>query len=492
MLCSDKRVVQIFSQLTFLVLVTMMASSLSAQSPPNITSFSVPNSVKEMGIVLASVSASDPDGDSITYTWSFESDPTGQAHFFDTFTASYSKTLSGPNKTLVILGVGDPGEGPPGPTGIEGQQVTVRVEISDGSNTTAATSLITVSGFNQKPIVTLDTSGMGTRAEPKVSPSALSLTAGQSYDPEGEPIRFAWKLAGYSGGSVCPGGILVLFGKETDKPSLPIPKVSATPNIPMSFTFVYRLFDGMYQLAGTATGWAASPNGCNSSGGDDGGGEDNPVPQVSVNTSTTQASAGDVVIMSGLIDDPGDTHTQSWMQLDNTTPVALSSTTDLITGFVAPNANALLRFRFSATDSAGQSASADIAILVWANSDGGSGDGGSGDGGSGDGGSGPTVEAVMVEAVMVEAVMVEAVTVEAATRGPEVDPLREPTRGALVSIYPLLQLSPQPTPSRKACLVRFTPATLTIPITLRGTRSMGRQLPRGSRFPGPLPMDRGA
>ena len=100
--------------------------------------------------------------------------------------------------------------------------------------------------------------------------------------------------------------------------------------------------------------------------------------------------------MTGVIDDPADTHTQSWMQLDNTTPVALSSATDSSTAFVAPNANALLKFRFTATDSADQSASADIAILVSPNpngggggsGDGGSGDGGSGDGGSGDGGSG--------------------------------------------------------------------------------------------------------
>ena len=233
---------------------------------------------------------------------------------------------------------------------------------------------------------------MGTRQEPKVSPAAVSLTASQSYDPDRTPVRFAWKLVGYSGGYVCPGGVLVLFGKETDKPSLPIPKVSATPNSPMTFTFSYRVIDQMYTVGGTVPGYAASPNGCADSGGDDSGGGDNPPPQVSVNASATQATGGDVVIMSGTIDDPGDTHTQSWMQLDNTTPVALSSTTDLNTAFVAPNVNALLKFRFTATDSAGQSASADIAILVSPNPDvgggGGSGDGGSGDGGSGDGGSG--------------------------------------------------------------------------------------------------------
>ena len=391
MFFSNKRIRQTFPVFSFLVLLTMASSSLSAQSPPSINSLSVPSSVKEMGIRLASVSASDPDGDPITYTWSFESDATGQAHFFDTPTASYSKTLSGSNKKNVIFGVGNPLTLPEGPSAMQGQQFTVRVEVSDGSNTVAKTALVTVSGFNQKPIITLDTRGMGTRAEPKVSPGAVSLTASQSYDPDGSPIRFAWKLAGVSGGYVCPGGILVVFGKETDKPSLPIPNVSAKPNSPMKFTFSYRVIDQMYTLKGTAAGYGASPSGCEDSGGDDGGGEDNPPPQVSINASATQAIGGDVVIMTGVIDDPADTHTQSWMQLDNTTPVALSSATDSSTAFVAPNANALLKFRFTATDSADQSASADIAILVSPNPNGGgggSGDGGSGDGGSGDGGSG--------------------------------------------------------------------------------------------------------
>ena len=106
--CLNKRIRQIFPVFSFLVVVTMASSSLSAQLPPIINSLSVPSSVREMGIVIASVSASDPDGDTITYTWSFESDPTGQAHFFDLPTAGYSKTLSGSNKKLVIFGVGAP------------------------------------------------------------------------------------------------------------------------------------------------------------------------------------------------------------------------------------------------------------------------------------------------------------------------------------------------------------------------------------------------
>ena len=355
-------------------------SSLPAQAP-TINSLSVPNTVREMGVKFASASASDPNGDPLTYTWSFE-DPTGQAYYFEATAAAYTKTLSG-SRTFVVFGIGDPGEGPAGPTSLQGQQFTVKLAVSDGSNTTVATRLVTVNGFNEKPIITLKTEGMGTQSQPKVSPGALSLTASTSYDPDGGVVRFAWKLGGYFGGFICPGGVLVLFGKETDRPSLPIPKVSATPNSPMNFRFNYRVIDGMYVLTGGATGFAASPNGCNTDTGGGDGGDDNPPPKVQVFASSTQATGGAQVTMAATINDPGDTHTKSWLQINNTTPVTLSSPDTTTTSFTAPDQDVSLRFRFIATDSAQQSDSADIIIQV---NGGSSGDGGTGDGqGSGSG-----------------------------------------------------------------------------------------------------------
>ena len=400
MLFSNRRVIQIFLAFLFLVLITMTASSLSAQSPPSINSFSVPSSVKEMGKGGAWVGASDPDGDSLIYTWSFESDPTGKAVFYNPLERGFSSVLSGPEWRTVTFGVGDVGEGPPGPTDVQGETIRVRLDISDGTSTATATSFgdVEVIGFNEKPVIILDPIGMGTRDDPVLYPGGISVSATESFDPDGvDGIDFpwVWSIGTISGGTTCPGSSgFTLFLGDSAVPVMSFPRVSNFPSYPMTAELVYELTEGLYVLHGSVAAYIASPNGCSDSGGDDGGDdggdEENPLPQVSVNASTTQAAAGDVVIMSGVIDDPGDTHTQSWMQLDNTTPIALSSTTELNTGFVAPNVNTLLQFRFSATDSAGQSASAEIAILVSANSDGGggTGDGGTGDGGTGDGGTG--------------------------------------------------------------------------------------------------------
>ena len=86
------------------------------QSPPSLDLFNAGTTVKEMGTTAAWVNASDPDGDTLTYTWTFESDPTGKAVFYDHLERRFSTMLSGPQWTLVTFGVGDPGEGPPGLT----------------------------------------------------------------------------------------------------------------------------------------------------------------------------------------------------------------------------------------------------------------------------------------------------------------------------------------------------------------------------------------
>ena len=374
-----------------LLFVILFSSPLLGQSPPTITRFTVGSEVKEMGTVLAWVLASDPDGDTLTYTWSFESDPTGKAVFYNPLQHEFSTMLSGPQWRAVTFGVGDPGEGPPGPTDVQGKQITVQVDISDGTTTVTKTADVLVSGFNQNPVIILDTTGMGTRDNPKLHPGALSVSASESFDPDGggsNELGWDWGIGSINGGTTCSGlPEYILFQANSDQPSMPIPRVTALPSNPMTVEFTYDILDGLYRLRGSVTGYIASPNGCGTSGG-------NEPPQVSIQASTSHAAWGETVNLTGVADDdPGDTHTYSWTQVGVTgIQVGLSSTTTRNTSFTAPNVDTFLRFRFTATDSAQQSDFAEIEIRVSEQGgDGGGGGHGGSNGGVGEGTSTGTV-----------------------------------------------------------------------------------------------------
>ena len=310
--------------------------------------------------------------------WSFSPDPTGQAHFFNGSTAAYTKTASG---RLVLFGAGNPGPNAPSPS-IQGRQFTVKVSVFDGTNTVSNTRAVTITGLNQKPVIVLETAGMGTQGNPKLSGQALALTAGTSFDPDGSPIRFAWKLGSITGGRACLNNF-VLFAKETDHPALPLPLVSARETNPMRIQFTYRVLDGLYRLEDGEFGYAASPTGCSSGG----GGNDPPV--ANPGSSTGHAAHGDTVGLTGNFSDPdsGDTHTYSWTQIKTTgePDVTPLNATRRNTSIIAPNVDVTLTYRFKVTDSSNASDSKDIQILVSEQG------GGGGSGGSGSGTSGGTI-----------------------------------------------------------------------------------------------------
>ena len=184
-------------------------------------------------------------------------------------------------------------------------------------------------------------------------------------------------MGSISGGRACPPAILVLYGKESDRPSLPIPLVTAFPSNPMRIAFTYRVIDQMYKLTGSVNGYAASPNGCSEPGG-----TENTPPTVSASASTGNAAWGENVSLFGTISDPdsGDTHSRSWTQIITTGGPAVSiiNAASNNASFIAPSLDTTLTFRFTATDSANASDSDDIQILV--SQQGGGGSGGSGSG----------------------------------------------------------------------------------------------------------------
>ena len=189
----------------------------------------------------------------------------------------------------------------------------MKVSVSGGGDTVVKTRQVTISDVNDKPIISINPNGMGTQANPKLHPQALSLVASQSYDPDGT-LRFAWKLGAISGGQACPGRVVVLFGKETASPSMPIPLVTAFPSNPMRVNFTYRVIDQMYVLQGSQLGYAASATGCTEPGGGGGG---NTTPDATPSVGAGSAGFGVSVGLNGNFFDPdsGDTHSFSWTQI---------------------------------------------------------------------------------------------------------------------------------------------------------------------------------
>lgn len=363
------------------VLVFVLSfSSLALAAPPNVGLWP-PSTIPEMAILPASMSASDSDGDSLTCTWSFEVDPSGQAYFYNTLTYAFSKTTT--NCNMAFIGIGEPGESAPSPS-LQGETIRVKVSVSDGSNTVEKAKNILVSGLNQKPIIILDTEAMGTQSNPRIHPAALAVNAHGSDDPDGGAVNWAWSIGSMVGGYNCSGTVWVLYGRESESPSITVPRVSATPNNPMSVYLNYRVNDGMWLLEDSVQGYAATEGGCSGSGGGN-----NTAPIAAASASVSSAGYGEQVNLYGNFSDPdaGDTHSFSWTQIQTSgePTVTPSSPNSKNTSIITPSEDTTLNYRFTVTDAANDSDTSDVQVFVLEGGGGGGGGDGGGDGGSGSG-----------------------------------------------------------------------------------------------------------
>ncbi len=343
---------------TFGLVLILALGSAAWAAPPQISPGPDRN-ILEQGIIPLFIQASDPEQDALTIHWAIESDPTGRAFFL--LNDGGRSTESG-GSTSVRVGLE---KGPNFPAAsFVGQTIAVRVTASDAESSATHLFNLSVAGVNRPPTVVIDATQMGTVSQPRLSGQGMGIDARASSDPDGTDVKFLWRITRISGGQPCETG-LVLFGKETPTPGLPVPTVSARPGSPMSITIDYTVEDDLNVQSGSVTGYMASENGCDT----------NTPPVVSASASPAHASFGQRVTLLATATDPGDQLSYSWVQLDTTgePTVALSNPRALATTFIAPAAATNLVFRFTATDSRNQQASAEVSVRVSSQAPGGGG-----------------------------------------------------------------------------------------------------------------------
>ncbi|HEY7472851.1 MAG TPA: PKD domain-containing protein [Gemmatimonadota bacterium] len=124
------------------------------------------NGTETISITLDGTSSSDPDGDPLTFQWTFVSVPTGSTAGI--IAASAATASFTPD--------------------VEGVYV-VQLAVSDGQFTSTDTATITVEPFNHPPVGTLTLSGSA-----QVLAGAVVTATAAFTDADGEPLDFTWNL----------------------------------------------------------------------------------------------------------------------------------------------------------------------------------------------------------------------------------------------------------------------------------------------------------
>jgi hypothetical protein len=153
---------------------------------------------------LLGFSSSDPDGDPLTYSWTFLSRPEGSA------------------ASIIAAGSVSASFTPD----VEGVYV-VQLEVSDGEFSSTDTATITVGPFNNPPAGTLSIAGSAQIF------AGASVTATAAFtDVEGEPLEFTWSLDAPDGSSAT----LALSGDDT--------MASFTADVPGDYAVSVSVTDG--------------------------------------------------------------------------------------------------------------------------------------------------------------------------------------------------------------------------------------------------------
>ncbi len=321
--------------LFYTVFIGFLGGSVLLATPPNIVGGTTTRSLREAEWTPITVRAVDPDGGTLNYVWTIESDPTGAAFILE-------------NLNTNTIRVGLPkGPNHPQPTYV-GQHIRVRCDVSNATETASHFVDIEVTGVNHEPVI-LTTTSLGTSLNPVLPGGGVGIDAGQSYDPDGGEVKFFWSIT--TSGVVTCGTQLVLFNNYAPNPSLLVPELRTGGTI----TFNMVVEDTLLIVQKSFTAYVAPDSTpCSTETTPPTGGP----PIVSLSANPASARPGNQVNLTATVTnlDPLETYTYSWRQLSGTTQnsVGLVSINSPNVSFQAPNITAVVGFEVTVQNSHGQ------------------------------------------------------------------------------------------------------------------------------------------
>ena len=134
-------------------------------SPPTANAGVDQNSLAGQAITLNAAGSSDPDGDTLTYFWTMDTSPAG-----------WGGNIINPDRVSAQFFADTPGT------------YEAQVTVSDGEYSSSDTVLINVDEPNDQPVANAGFDENVDQGDP------VSLDGAGSYDPDGDPLTYAWTI----------------------------------------------------------------------------------------------------------------------------------------------------------------------------------------------------------------------------------------------------------------------------------------------------------
>jgi hypothetical protein len=266
-------------------------------------------------VTLDASGSSDIEGDPLTYAWAQVAGPTAELDLTDPARPRFVAPAVERSAATLTFSV----------TAHDGELASEPAVVN-----------VTVKNVNQAPVA--DAGDDQTVREH----APVTLDGTGSYDPDGEPIAFAWTQVG--------GPAVVLADGDTAQPSFTAPLVGRAGDV---FTFRLVVTDGLVEGEDTMTVFVENVN---------------QPPVADAGPDQTENELAPVTLDgSGSSDPDGDPLTYEWTQVSGT-PVTLSDAATAMPGFTAPDVEPggeRLVFRLVVTDDLGAaSAAAEVTVHV--------------------------------------------------------------------------------------------------------------------------------